>query len=148
MLGYLACQLRRCHQLRKLDQRQRVAARSPDQLCKPRRAEVTHAATRQQVPGSRWIKPSKPHAGDPRKPGGAPIGVTRRDEQYDTLGIETPRHKIKRIYRGTVQPMRIINHRQQRRLLSGTRKQPQHRGTDSESVADRQRTLLQRQRNP
>lgn len=90
----------------------------------------------------------EPHAGDIREPLRALIDVTGGDKKYHTLPAEPPRHEMKRLYRGMIQPMRIINRRQQRCFLRGHRKQVKQRDADCEFVTDRRRTLLQRQRDP
>ena len=148
MLRYRADQLRHGHQVRKLDQRQRIPAGRPDQLVESFSVKAADPMSFQHLLGCWQVKPCQQHAGNVSKPGRAPVDVTRGDKKNHTFRAKTPRHKMKRLHSGTIQPMRIINHRQQRYLFCGHRKQAQQCRADRESVADRKRSLFQRQRDP
>jgi hypothetical protein len=62
------------------------------------------------------------------------LSVARREEQHHALGLESPRRERERVGRRPVEPLRVIDHAQQRRLLCRLRQQAQDRDADQEAI--------------
>ena len=139
--GKAAGQLRRRELPGQLQQRQRIAPRLAQEL-------VGHALV--QPPGDR------------RGQKGARIGILQsldhqlrharelvarfpRDEQHHhRLGEQPPRHEHQRLRRGPVQPLRIVDHAQQRPILRNLGEQAQGRQADQQPIRHRAGTQPER----
>jgi hypothetical protein len=64
------------------------------------------------------------------------LTVARREEHHDALRLEPPRRKCERVSRRAVEPLRIVDHAQQRLLLGRLREEVEYRHADQEAVVD------------
>src|SRR5204863_5627936 len=65
-----------------------------------------------------------------REAGQSTAYVSRRERERDPLGEETARDEGERQRRCAVEPLRVVDHAQQRFLLGGFGEDPEHREAD------------------
>lgn len=65
---------------------------------------------------------------------GLPLRITHREDHRHRLGPQPPRRKGEYLRRRTVQPLRVIDHAQQRPLARHLGEQAEHRQPDHESI--------------
>ena len=68
--------------------------------------------------------------------------LARGEQHHHRLRQQPARHEHHRLRRGAVQPLRVVDHAQQRPLLRGLREQAQHRQADEEPVRHRAGTQV------
>ena len=70
--------------------------------------------------------------------------LARGEQHHHRLRQQPARHERQCLRRGAVQPLRVVDHAQQRPLLRGLREQAQHRQADEEPVRHRARAQAER----
>ena len=119
-----ASQLPLCQPLRQLQQGQRVAARLGDEPLLDPLVQRPPDHRGQQLPG---VTVTQPSDGQLRQTAELPARLARRDHQGDLLGEQPARHEPHRLRRGPVEPLRVIDHAQQRLLVRRVGQQAQRR---------------------
>ena len=62
--------------------------------------------------------------------------VARREEQHHALRLEPPCRERERVGRRPIEPLRVVDHADERHLLSGLREKSENRHADQEAVLD------------
>ena len=128
-----ACQLRRCHPVGQLEQRQRVAVGLGDDPVADPLVQPAGDDRGQQRPRIVVVQPGQVQPGQPGQVTRR-CGITRAEYQRDRFGVHPAGDERQDPGRGLVQPLRVIDQVQQRPVGGHLRQQPQHRQSDQEAI--------------
>jgi hypothetical protein len=115
---------------RQLEQGERVSPGSADEI-------LTHPRGQRAVEQGAGVgvaQSGKPQLGQPVRVELAGIVLARCDEHCDRIGVQTPRHEHERVGRRAVEPVRVVDHAQQRLRVCGRGEQAQDGHRDEEAV--------------
>ena len=118
---------------RDLQQRERVPARPVDEPVGDRQCQLRALGAGQQAAGILRLERADLQALQPRadRDLGAAVGA----EQHDPLGAEPAAGEQQRLERAVVEPLAVVDERQQRLLLGGRREQAEDARHDGVAVA-------------
>jgi hypothetical protein len=131
-----ARQLRGGQPSRQLQQSQRIAARlGHDPISHPlvQRRRDDGAQECASIGGAQAVHFEIGQPGQLRES----AGLAHGEDDRHRLGQEAPRHERQRLHRGSIEPMRIVDHAHQRPLVGHVAQEAQHRQIDEEATRDR-----------
>jgi hypothetical protein len=140
-----AGELRLAQQCRKLDQRERIAAGALDQTVPHRRRERRPDALGQQLVRRYPVESPERQLGQARCLELSHAALERREQQNDAFGLEPACGKGERVGRWLIEPVRVVDHRQQRCLFGRLGEQTEDADTDeadSASIPTDRRTRM------
>jgi hypothetical protein len=113
-----------------LEQGERIAAGGADELLAHDRGQRAV----EQGGGVGIAQSGEPQLRQPMRVELPCIVLARCDEHRNRIGLQTPRHEDERVGRRAVQPVRVVDHAQQRLRVRGRREQAEDGHRDDEAV--------------
>ena len=139
----LPAQLALGQRRRQFQQRKRAAARLARELLDDAGCQTCDATGGQQRRGRPVVDAAQPDRLEPAGTEHAVVAASA-DEHRHALGGQPARGEQQRVRRRAVDPLRVVDEHEQRRILAGGRQQRQRRGADQKAVPGRTRTDAER----
>jgi hypothetical protein len=119
---------------RQLVQRERVAAGGAHQRVAHGGGQL--AVLIEQGDGVALVEADEGELGQARRLEAPRLALARGDEQGDGIGLQAPGDEHERLGRGAVEPVRVVDHAQQRLVVGDRGQDAEQRDRDEEAILD------------